>query len=78
MSAGEIIDSLGVQISTDDGDLPSGCVVITKFVAEDGRVVQRLSWSEGLSWIERRGMIEVARDIERCDPHNDARTEDET
>ena len=51
---------------------------LAKFVAEDGRVVQRLSWSEGLSWIERRGMIEVARDIERCDPHNDARTEDET
>jgi len=63
---GTLVDALGVELTMSDGDLVSGAVLILKVVDADGQVVQRVGWSDGISWIERRGMIEVARDVERC------------
>lgn len=67
---GHIIDGLGVDASFSEGDMPTDAVVLLKVVTADGRVVHRTLWSDGMSWIERRGMIDVARDVERVEQHD--------
>ena len=65
MSIGQIIDNLGVDgYEPKDGELPAGAVVLLKVIDADGDVVFRCAWSDGMSWLERRGMIETARDAE--------------
>jgi hypothetical protein len=60
-SFGQVIDALGVKPTTKDGDLVVGCVVLIKVVEADGTVRLSQAWSEGMSWIERVGMLHVAR-----------------
>ena len=67
---GEIIDGLGVTgAKMHDDDLVEGAVVLLKVIDHEGDVVLRSAWSDGLSWIERRGMLEVAVGVERSDDH---------
>ena len=73
---GHIIDGLGVDASFAEGDMPTDAVVLLKVVTADGRVVHRTLWSDGMSWVERRGMIEVARDVERCEQHDTSQAAD--
>lgn len=69
MSIGQIIDNLGVDgYEPKDGELPAGAVVLLKVIDTDGDVVFRCAWSDGMSWLERRGMVETARDGEVVAP----------
>ncbi len=61
---GQLLDSLGVKHELDEGDMVTDAVVITKVVRADGSVRLGLTWSEGMSWIERLGMITAAKQID--------------
>lgn len=66
---GDVIDSLGVKSTLADGDLVSDVIVISKVIDSGGRVRLNTAWSEGMSWIERLGMLHaaVASDTPRPD-----------
>ena len=57
---GERIDALGVMSTIEDGDLVSAAVVLMKVVEPDGTVRLTIGWSDGMSWIERLGMLTAA------------------
>ena len=61
---GDLIDSLGVTHTPEDGELVAAVVVMLKTIDEEGRVGMRLAWSDGMSWIERLGMLRAAEHIE--------------
>lgn len=66
---GGAIDNLGVRAGLREGDLLTDVVVLMKVVEPDGNVRLSTCWSEGMSWIERLGMLRAA---EQCDlPRND-------
>ena len=64
---GNLIDSLGVTHSPEPGEMATDAVVLLKYVDEDGAVGLRLLWSDGMSWIERLGMLHAALSIETAD-----------
>ena len=57
---GNLIDALGVEYTPRDDDLVSGAVVLLKVIQSDGSVRLHSCWSDGLSWIERLGMLRAA------------------
>lgn len=67
MSLGELIDAQGVSASLYEEDLVAGVVVLLKVVQPDGKVRMSLAWSDGMSWLERVGMLRVAETSERED-----------
>lgn len=64
---GDLLNSLGVTYQQEDGALISDALVILKVIREDGAVSLRLGWSDGMSWIERIGMLRTAEHIELAD-----------
>lgn len=62
---GDRLDALGVTGELDDGDLVAGAVVLLKVIEDDGQVRMQVAWSDGMSWLERYGMLAVAIDGER-------------
>lgn len=61
---GDVLDALGVTATIEPDVLVSGAVVLLKTVLPDGRVRLSLCHSEGLSWIERAGMVHLADALE--------------
>lgn len=61
---GQMLDALGVTHTPDDGELVTDAVVIMKVVDASGKVSLRSAWSDGMSWIERLGMLRVAERVE--------------
>jgi len=58
---GQIINGLGVTADTlADDTLVSDALVLMKCIAPDGGVTLLLAHSDGMSWIERLGMLHVA------------------
>jgi hypothetical protein len=68
---GQIIDQRGVRLTLSEGDLVADVVIIAKVVEVDGRVRLALSWSDGMSWIERFGMLHGAVAMEQPPPVTD-------
>lgn len=69
MSLGRIVDNLGAAMpDLAEGELVDAVVVLLKVIDTDGDVVLRSAWSDGISWLERRGMVEAARDAEVVAP----------
>jgi hypothetical protein len=64
---GSLIEALGVTYDPDPGELPCAAVVLLKTVDDSGRVGLSLRFSEGMSWIERLGMLRAAERIELND-----------
>jgi len=62
---GQLLDSLGVQGVLREGDLPSEAIVILKVVGPEGKVRVQAAWSEGMDFITRRGLLDVALVSER-------------
>lgn len=60
VTLGSIVDGLGAHWHSDPGDLPTDAVIIVKYVDNEGRVGLRISSTEGISWIERTGMLHIA------------------
>lgn len=61
---GDVLDSLGVQATVDEGELVAGAIVLLKVIDSDGDTRLSLSHSDGLGWIERCGMLRVAERLE--------------
>jgi hypothetical protein len=68
---GDLIDTLGVTVALPDGVLVSSALVLLSVVDRDGGETVKAAWSEGQSWVARRGLLEVARDSERIPPTKD-------
>jgi len=64
---GNLLDSLGIEHSPEEGELVAGAIVLLKVIDPEGRTALRLAWSDGLSWIERCGMFRVAEQQELTD-----------
>lgn len=61
---GDVLDALGVTATIEPDVLVSGAVVLLKTVLPDGRVRLSVCHSDGLSWIERAGMVHLADALE--------------
>lgn len=64
---GDLIDSLGVEREDVEGELVAGAVVLLKTIDPDGRVGLSLLGSDGMSWVEKIGMLRAAEQIEISD-----------
>jgi hypothetical protein len=65
---GDRLDTIGVKATLHEGDLVSSALVIMHVIEDDGTSRISTAWSDGLDWVTRRGMIEVARDFDRIAP----------
>lgn len=64
---GEAIDSLGMTLTLEPGDLIAGGIVVLKVVTVDGDVALKFAWSDGLAVFERIGMLRTAEAVETRD-----------
>lgn len=62
---GQALDSIGVTARLDDDELIDGAIVILRVIEADGSIRHTQAWSNGLDWITRRGLVEIARDTAR-------------
>lgn len=61
---GGTLDSLGVEMTVNAGDLISHAMVIARLVQPDGSVVIRSAWSAGLAWDDRLKLTHIAHQSE--------------
>lgn len=61
---GELIDQLGVRQQIDPDEKVVGAVVLLTVEEPDGHLSLRCAWSEGMSWIERIGILRAAERAE--------------
>jgi hypothetical protein len=61
---GQTIDGLGCTPTFEAGDLVADAVVLMKVIEPDGTVRLSITWSDGLGWIERLGMLRAAEHID--------------
>jgi hypothetical protein len=61
---GQILDGLGVRQELEDGDLVTDALVLTKLIDPAGVVQLGVSHSDGISWIERLGLLHAALQLE--------------
>lgn len=61
---GDVLDALGVTAAIEPDTLVSGAIVLLKAVLPDGNVRLSLCHSDGLSWVERAGMVHLADAME--------------
>lgn len=62
---GPVLDSLGCAVRLQPGELVYCAVTLLQVVDGQGGVVLRIIDSVGMSWLDRRGMLETALDTER-------------
>lgn len=79
-SIASIVESLGVTLTLEDDDLVTDAVLIAKVVEADGTERLALTWSDGMSWVTRYGLLTAAVAIDNpltplnardCDGDND-------
>jgi hypothetical protein len=61
---GEVLDQLGVKQQIDADENVCGALVLLTVEEPDGHLSLRASWSEGMSWIERIGLLRAAERAE--------------
>ncbi|MFF1483131.1 hypothetical protein ACIGZH_01690 [Streptomyces sp. NPDC058319] len=61
---GSAIDALGITSTLKDGELVSAAIVLLKVIETAGSTRLSMSYSDGLGWIERAGMLRVAEVME--------------
>lgn len=61
---GQLLDSLGVTVDLDQGDMVVDAHVLLKIVKADGTVSLAKAVSESLDWISLVGMLTAALHIE--------------
>lgn len=68
---GDLLDGLSVRMRPlKPGQLPESAVVLIKVIDTDGIPFMHPAWSDGMSWMDRRAMVEVLRDSLRFSPEN--------
>lgn len=66
---GDMLDKLGVRSGIAPDDLVTDAMVLLKVLEPDGSVRLAFAWSEGMSWIERLGMVTAAQAVEMPPSH---------
>ena len=61
---GPIIDAMGVTHQVRPDEQVCGAVVLLAVEEPDGRVSLRCAWSDGMTWIERIGLLRAAERAE--------------
>lgn len=61
---GQLLDSLGLTVRLDDGDMPTDAHVLLKVIKADGTVSLVKGVSESLDWVTTLGMLTAAVEIE--------------
>ncbi|MEU1071925.1 MULTISPECIES: hypothetical protein [unclassified Streptomyces] len=61
---GQLLDSLGVTVDLDEGDMVIDAHVLLKIVKDDGTVSLMKAISESLDWVSLLGMLTAALHIE--------------
>ena len=61
---GELIDQLGVTQQVEQDETVCGAVVLLTVEEPDGHLSLRCAWSEGMTWIERIGLLRAAERAE--------------
>lgn len=61
---GDIADKLGVTVRLDEGDMVTDIYAIVKVLEPNGDTRLAFAWSDGISWVERMGMVTVAQAVE--------------
>ena len=61
---GDLIDALGVRQRVDVDEHVCGAVVLLTVEEPGGHVSLRCAWSEGMTWIERIGLLRAAERAE--------------
>ncbi len=67
-SVGDIVDGLGVEMSIQEDDMVTDVVVLAKVVEADGSVRLSMGWSQGMSWIERLGILTASMQTDSLMP----------
>jgi hypothetical protein len=73
---GQLLDSLGVTHEPDDGELIASAFVLLRVIDPDGTEAVRYAKSDGMSWVEIIGMLEVARHCKLVDLREEDDDED--
>jgi hypothetical protein len=61
---GHLIDELGVRQQIDADETVHGAVVLLTVEEPDGHLSLRCAWSDGMTWIERIGLLRAAERAE--------------
>jgi hypothetical protein len=61
---GQLIDSLGITHEVRADEKVSGAVVLLTVQEPDGHMSLRCAWSEGMTWVERLGLLRAAERAE--------------
>ena len=61
---GQIIDKMGVTHNVKPDEQVCGAVVLLAVQEPDGHLSLRCAWSDGMSWIERIGLLRAAERAE--------------
>lgn len=68
---GQVLDASGLQATLRDGELVDGAVVVMRVIDSEGRSRVSMAWTDGLDFIVRRGLMEIARDVDRQEPQEE-------
>jgi len=74
---GQLLDTLGVTMILDEGDMVTDVVVIMKVLEPDGSVNIGITKSEGTDWITKLGLLDAANRLEGSRLHRAAESDDE-
>ena len=64
---GQLIDSLGVTHEVRPDEHVSGVVVLLTVEEPNGHMSLRCAWSDGMTWVERLGLLRAAERAELPD-----------
>jgi len=73
---GQHLDSLGVTHEPEEGELIASAFVLLRVISADGTEAVRYAKSDGMSWVEIIGMLEVARHCKLVDLREEDEDED--
>lgn len=63
---GEIVDQLGLHVDLEDGEQVMDMIVLSRVSNfQDGHTRFTISYSPDADFVVRRGLIEIARDVEQ-------------
>lgn len=60
---GDLLDTRGLTLELNNGDMLTDAVLIAKVITEDGGVRVALGNTEGISWLEQLGLVTAANGI---------------
>jgi len=61
---GQLLDTMGVTMELDEGDMVTDVLVIMKVIEKDGTVNIGVTKSEGTDWITKLGLLDAAHRLE--------------